>query len=55
MGGMDNRTGNGFAKDRRAGAHRARSFYKKEVVTRYVRCEGCGRIYVYWRKAEDGK
>ena len=28
---------------------------KKEVVTRYVRCEGCGRIYVYWRKAEDGK
>ncbi len=28
MGGMDNRTGNGFAKDRRAGAHRARSFYK---------------------------
>ena len=28
MGGMDNRTGKGFAKDRRASAHRARSFYK---------------------------
>ena len=28
MGGMDNRTSRGFAKDRRAGAHRARSFYK---------------------------
>ncbi len=28
MGGMDNRTGRGFAKDRRSGVNRARSFYK---------------------------
>ena len=23
---------------------------KKEVVTKYVRCEACGRVHVYWRK-----
>jgi len=28
MGGMDNRTANRFAKDRRASAHGARSFYR---------------------------
>ena len=28
MGGMDNKTSVGFAKDKRLGAHRARSFYK---------------------------
>ena len=28
MGGMDNETSVGFAKDKRLGAHRARSFYK---------------------------
>jgi len=28
MGGMDNKTSVGFAKDKRFAAHRARSFYK---------------------------
>jgi uncharacterized Zn finger protein len=23
---------------------------KKEVVTKYVRCEACGRVHAYWRK-----
>ena len=23
---------------------------KKEVVTKYVRCEACGRVHVYWWK-----
>ncbi len=27
---------------------------KKEVVARYVRCEGCGRVHVYWRRDAVG-